>query len=490
MAINAGMIASLEETARKGAAEGNQTVPSDEFAMKLSEAQSSGSYQQIADFLSSKGDYWSNLVAANPAASLQYHQSGWQKFMSKLGFRTGYDSFLEQQQLQSNEYLAGLMQQYYQEQYNSPANKAQQMRDAGLNPDLLGTEGVENSPGAPVDENPMTSDAFASEDAQQVTSALSGFSSMLGSCINGAIGIASSLQGIKSQRLDNAAKELSLMFNGMMASAYPDASQDFSSGLGIDDSGNVFRGSGVGASNYAKLMQGLGLSKREAKRALAFEDVLRKGLKWTADSASTRADMGPDLLESFVNGQSRLKSYRGLNSDDVQDDLKIMANFSDDITGMVYDFQNRVLKVQLKQADKQFDYWSVFNGNLAAGAENESAETAIGYNDAIQSDYLGENGVFKTQLKVQRDALALKKSLAERQRQLVEKLEAKADEGKWFSRALMSTMVGVNLVEDSGLGAAIDRIASLALTGASAAGKLIPKQNIFNNYRTNEYFYQ
>lgn len=484
------MIASLEETARKGASEGNQTVPSDGFAQMLQQAQSTGNYQLIADFLSSKGDYWSNLVAANPAASLQYHQSGWQKFMSKLGFRTGYDSFLEQQQLQSNEYLAGLMQQYYQEQYNSPANKAQQMRDAGLNPDLLGTEGVENSPGAPADENPMTSEAFAAEDAQQVTSALSGFSSMLGSCINGAIGIASSLQGIKSQRLDNAAKELALMFNGMMSSAYPDATQDFENAFGSDETGDIVKGSGVGTSNYAKLMQGLGLSKREQKRALAFEDVLRKGLKWTADSASTRAEMGPALLESFVNGNSRLKSYRGLNSDDVQDDLKILASFSDEVTGMIYDFQNRVLKVQLKQADKQSDYWSNYDGSLAAGAENESAQTAIGYNQALQSDYLGNDGVFKTQLKVQRDALELKKALSARQRELVSRLEAKADEGKWFSKALMSTMVGVNLVEDSGLGAAIDRIASLALTGATAAGKLIPKQNIFNNYRTNEYFYQ
>lgn len=448
-----------------------------------------GNYAALGQFLSAQGDRWKNMVDSNPYANINYRQSRFQRFLADLGFRTKYDAAKEQAQLQSNEYLAGLMQKYGDEQYETPAQMAQRMREAGLNPDLQGIGDVAGAATMPEDTNVMSPDTFADDSSMiaPVTSAISSVGSLIGNCITGAIGLAGTFQDLKGKRLDNANKELGINFAGLFASAFPDATQDFSAGLGSGDNGEVISGSGVGISNFMRVMNQLGLSRREKKRAGELENLLRKGLKFTAESAETRAAMGDDLFKSFLNGKSGLYSVSGLNSDEVQDTLSILAAFKDDVTEMVYDFEKQQLNFKFKelrtlekQTETQFDYWSALNGNQQAQSENASAATNIGTQKVMQSHYLGENGLLAIQLKVQRDGLELKRILNERQKKLVKQLSAKADEGKWFSKALMGTLVGVNFIEDSGLGAAIDRIVSAAGVAGGVGAKFVAASRPIN----------
>lgn len=103
------------------------------------------------------------LYKANPYNNLSYNRSGWQAFLSALGFRTDYDRWTEEQQVNKNEYDAQVASIIQQNQFNSPEEQAQRMRDAGMNPDLLGTQGVSDSASPVQDVNgmsPNTGDEF------------------------------------------------------------------------------------------------------------------------------------------------------------------------------------------------------------------------------------------------------------------------------------------------------------------------------------------
>ena len=90
----------------------------------------------------------------------------------------------------------------YDEQYNSETSKAQRMRDAGENPDLLGTQGVSEASGMPMDPQGMT--AGMPDNFTEFASGIMG-------CFNTGIGIAGQLMqfsqmksGIEGQNIENA----------------------------------------------------------------------------------------------------------------------------------------------------------------------------------------------------------------------------------------------------------------------------------------------
>lgn len=99
---------------------------------------------------------YDDLFAANPYVGLTYNKSPWQTFLGGLGFRTDYDRFLEEAQVNASEYDAQVASIQQQNEYNSPANQAAMMRAAGQNPDLLGTQGVSDSASPVQDVNGMS----------------------------------------------------------------------------------------------------------------------------------------------------------------------------------------------------------------------------------------------------------------------------------------------------------------------------------------------
>lgn len=99
---------------------------------------------------------YDDLFAANPYVGLTYNKSPWQTFLSGIGFRTDYDRWLEEAQVNAAEYDAQVASIQQQNEYNSPANQAALMRQAGQNPDLLGTQGVSDSASPVQDVNGMS----------------------------------------------------------------------------------------------------------------------------------------------------------------------------------------------------------------------------------------------------------------------------------------------------------------------------------------------
>lgn len=119
------------------------------------------------------GSMYDQLFAANPYRQQTYNQSGWQKFLGSLGFRTGYDDWLDQTSTQIAEYDAAIFSQMQQDQFNSPAAMAQREKQAGMNPDLLGIGDVAQAAGPAEDVNGMQPQE--SNDAAQAASLVGGF---------------------------------------------------------------------------------------------------------------------------------------------------------------------------------------------------------------------------------------------------------------------------------------------------------------------------
>lgn len=108
------------------------------------------------DAPSGYGQMYDQLFANNPYRKQTYQSSFWDRVKGALGFKTGYDKWLQDTSTQIAEYDAGVYSQMQQNQYNSPANQAQMMSDAGLNPDLLGVGDVASAAQPAEDPNGMS----------------------------------------------------------------------------------------------------------------------------------------------------------------------------------------------------------------------------------------------------------------------------------------------------------------------------------------------
>lgn len=148
---------------------------------------------QFGSAPSGYGDMYDALFAANPYRKQTYQQSGWQKLLSSMGFRTGYDDWLDQTSTNIAEWDASIMSMLQQNQYNEPAQQAERMRQAGINPDLLGTGDVASAASPMEDPNGMP--AQDSNEIGKAAGLLSGFAS---SCMS-AFGLAAQLMKTSSE---------------------------------------------------------------------------------------------------------------------------------------------------------------------------------------------------------------------------------------------------------------------------------------------------
>lgn len=150
------------------------------------------------------GSEYDKLFAANPYRNLSYKESLWQKILSSLGFRTDADRWKEDAQVNSAEYDAGIYSLMQQNEFNSPAAQAARMREAGQNPDLLGTGDVVSAASPAEDPNGMS---------QNVGSEFEDFGNIVSSVFTRAMAIFKDFKSLEqmnavidSQNVDNAVK--------------------------------------------------------------------------------------------------------------------------------------------------------------------------------------------------------------------------------------------------------------------------------------------
>lgn len=152
------------------------------------------------------GSQYDQLFAANPYRNLTYNKSGWQSFLEGLGFRTKYDDFQEQAQINAAEFDAGIFSLMQQNQFNDPSAQSARMRAAGLNPDLLGTGDVAGAASPTEDPNGMNVAPTNETEGLDLVAKVS--SNLLG-IIPKTMSFLTSLSQLKGIRIENDAKELS-----------------------------------------------------------------------------------------------------------------------------------------------------------------------------------------------------------------------------------------------------------------------------------------
>ena len=153
---------------------------------------------------------YGDRVGANYWNKLQYNESASQKLLSSLGFRTGADTFWENARMQYGEYLSGLMAEAKQNEYNTPSEQASRMRQAGQNPDLLGTGDVANAV-APAEDTNNTLPENISGTVEEMASFLAG----IGGFFSQALSMAGSFQQLSSGRLALKQQRIALEDQGI-----------------------------------------------------------------------------------------------------------------------------------------------------------------------------------------------------------------------------------------------------------------------------------
>ena len=156
------------------------------------------------DYKSSENAMYDAYYKANPYVGQTYHKTWLDNVFGGI-FRTGYDKWLNEMQLNAAQYDAGVVDMQQQNIYNSEAAKSARMRDAGLNPDLLGTGDVSDA----ASTNPDPQDAqIPDAEGSQVLSIVSQVGMSMVDLIPKTLSFMSNLSQLRGIRMDNDLKEL------------------------------------------------------------------------------------------------------------------------------------------------------------------------------------------------------------------------------------------------------------------------------------------
>lgn len=142
-----------------------------------------------------------DLYAKNPYLNQTVESTFW----DQIGLSNKRDNRLAQLQQAGAEYNAELAKMQYENEYNSPEAQAQRMREAGLNPDLMGTEAGGTSAGT----NPVASPVIESGSAAtEGLGNIFNFAQGVLSAVTMGCSVAKDFQALKLGSLDLDAKEI------------------------------------------------------------------------------------------------------------------------------------------------------------------------------------------------------------------------------------------------------------------------------------------
>lgn len=288
------------------------------------------------------GSMYDQLFAANPYRKQTYNQSGWQKFLSGLGFRTGYDDWLDQTSTQIAEYDAGIMSQIQQDQFNSPAAMAERERAAGMNPDLLGIGDVAQAAGPTEDANGMIPQQ--SNDAEQFAGIVSHVSSTVLNLIPTVMSFATQIKQLKGLRIENDMKELSFGSQAIDA-----ATKFFIEGVTPEQYREAFEKNDWtnildAAKKDAKYLSETFFSDKRARK--------RFDLAYGMHSNSLLAELQKyKTYDEFEKNRKSLLSQRA--SRYFSDDDETMQSLLSSFLQPIEEYQQKMNDIRLKYSDKE-----------------------------------------------------------------------------------------------------------------------------------------
>lgn len=142
-----------------------------------------------------------DLYANNPYLDQTVESTFW----DQVGLSNKRDNRLAQLQQAGAEYNAEIAKMQYENEYNSPEAQAQRMREAGLNPDLMGTEAGGTSAGTGQVASPAVEPGSA---ATEGLSNIFSFAQGVLSAVTMGCTVAKDFQALKLGGLDLDAKEI------------------------------------------------------------------------------------------------------------------------------------------------------------------------------------------------------------------------------------------------------------------------------------------
>lgn len=306
------------------------------------------------------------LIDQNPYMNLDYKESGLQKFLSNLGFRTGYDKRMEDMQLQANETNFQLALMDYQNQYNSEVAKSQRMRAAGLNPDLQGIGDASESAGISEDTNPPAPTETDMETVSQ-------FANVVMSAVSTSMGLMKDFQGLKQIQtsieagdIDNARNTYNLALQAVLGASPADPFVE-------DKEHGSYLAAGIGQqiADAAKSSFGQGLSKRRRKYYESAVDQLVGSLPATKEQYAAWRDQMKNKIDMF-------QTY---NSPEYSPWEPALSVISEELSDLMYQVKTSGMSADVAEntarqahAENVAEFETAIDPTLAADVENQGRQ--------------------------------------------------------------------------------------------------------------------
>lgn len=320
--------------------------------------------------------------------------------------------------LEQAKYIQQMQMAKYNNWYNSPEQQAKRMREAGLNPDLLGVDGApaegasapESSGVAGVMPTDLAESQLRSQRINNIMNVVSGVASVAG-LVSQFANLSllpaqkTSLENANvSQSLDNIAKEKALLTSGvagrlasLLTGTESDEAFDYDGFFGSDLSG-VFNAYTSGHPNSSAIWsevlsnresiknEALSLAKSRAENQTGFAKIA--GSRFYSDDVVLQSAMVGPLMDAQIElEQNRIRYEQKIM------DIKSKYAGKLDIEGLA-STANRVAGAEGAEADYQNEYFSALDAEQMAAYEfmiksNESVKASMekAINDNLKTIY-------------------------------------------------------------------------------------------------------
>lgn len=328
---------------------------------------SGSTYGTGLDFMHSDNPMYEAYYAANPYVNQVYNKTWIDKAFGGL-FRTGYDKWLNEMQLNSAQYNAGVVDLQQQNEYNSEVAKAQRMRVAGENPDLLGTGDVSDSPGM----SPDIQDAqIPDAEGSQVLSIVSEVGISMVDLIPKTLSFMSNLSQLRGIRMDNDLKELQ----------FGNDAVDFATKFFTEQITPEMYRDAFASGDFGEILDASEKDSRYLTETFLSSDRARNAFKlaYGTHARSLIAEMSKyKTYEDYENARKANLTQRA--SQFFSDDDETQMSLIQSILGPYEKYQKRMNEINLRIAqlrDPDLEQGTINAGLRAEKAYNENIDGAL-----------------------------------------------------------------------------------------------------------------
>lgn len=308
-----------------------------------------------------------------PSLRFSDTRSGLQKLGDALGITNYLDKLQADAELQARTDYMQMLSLAREEEYNTPLEASRRMREAGLNPDL---SGIQNAGEASEYTEPEQRYEYPGATFADIGQ----FMSSIPSVLSNAVGIASAIQGLKSQGLDIASKEISLATGSL-----EDAPEWLSKLLGTSDMYDYLKEDPDGMPVFQvsdSTLRKLGVHSRLARRSV------QRAISAVNDSPRLRSKFYKTLSErEDAKNEYISKRSQWFVKDDPNDQLAFLSAFET----FKHEVELATLNLQKVSAGKDTQYYKSLDPTAKAGAENAQNSYNSEYYDGLNGQSISAN---------------------------------------------------------------------------------------------------